>query len=433
MKILLITHEEWNDYVYGNGVLTNWFTGFDAEFAQIYLSPGLPNNTICKKYFHVSDAQMLNSILGRGKAGMEVSIPETQEELELTKQDAQRVGIYGFFKKVSLSMYGVTMLLRDALWKMGRIDYDALKKFVEDFNPDVVFCPSMITPRMMMVEKMVSKMTKAPFVGFTADDEASFHQYRLSPLYWIRRLYIHNSFARHIKEFYKHYWTFSDEQAKEYTREYGVPASTLYKCGDFPCTLGEKEIGNPIKLVYAGRLYCNRWKTLGEIGKALREINRNGTRMVMDVYTVEQPTAEQKAALCPENSVYLHSKVTPSELKKIYEQADIALHVESFDKKYRLETRVSFSTKIIDLMASTCAILAICWNRHAGYQYLKAKDAAFCIDNYHDILPLLQRIADNPGLIREYTRKAYNCGVENHRRELIQSQIKEKFKEIARC
>ena len=84
-------------------------------------------------------------------------------------------------------------------------------------------------------------------------------------------------------------------------------------------------------------------------------------------------------------------------------------------------------------MASTCAILAICWNRHAGYQYLKSKDAAFCVDNYHDILPLLQRIADNPGLIREYARKAYECGVENHRRELIQSQIKEKFKEIARC
>lgn len=69
MKILLITHEEWNDYVYGNGVLTNWFTGFDAEFAQIYLSPGLPNNTICKKYFHISDAQMVNSIVGREKVG----------------------------------------------------------------------------------------------------------------------------------------------------------------------------------------------------------------------------------------------------------------------------------------------------------------------------------------------------------------------------
>ncbi len=33
MKILLITSEEWNDAVYGNNVLTNWFEGLDAEFA----------------------------------------------------------------------------------------------------------------------------------------------------------------------------------------------------------------------------------------------------------------------------------------------------------------------------------------------------------------------------------------------------------------
>ena len=33
MRILLLTSEEWNDYTYSNGVLTNWFTDFDAEFA----------------------------------------------------------------------------------------------------------------------------------------------------------------------------------------------------------------------------------------------------------------------------------------------------------------------------------------------------------------------------------------------------------------
>ena len=56
MRILLITDEEWNDYVYGNGVLTNWFTGFDAEFAQIYCSPGKPVNQICDRYFQISDS-----------------------------------------------------------------------------------------------------------------------------------------------------------------------------------------------------------------------------------------------------------------------------------------------------------------------------------------------------------------------------------------
>lgn len=69
MRILLITDEEWNDYVYGNGVLTNWFTRFDAEIAQIYCSPGQPINNICDHYFQITDGQMANSLLRRGKAG----------------------------------------------------------------------------------------------------------------------------------------------------------------------------------------------------------------------------------------------------------------------------------------------------------------------------------------------------------------------------
>lgn len=430
MKILLITHEEWNDYTYSNGILTNWFSGFNADFAQIYLSPGLPNNNICHKYFQISDLQMVKSILKKRKAGCEVSIPKLQEDLEQTKNDAQRVGIYGFFKKVSLITHTPIMLLRDYIWKIGKIDETALSKFIRDFNPDVVFCPSMITPRMMMVENMVSKMTDAPFIGFTADDEASLQQYNWSPLYWLRRLYIHFKFANHAKKLYKYYWTFSEEQALDYTKKYGIPTSTLYKCGDFPSSYASKNVGNPIRMIYAGRLYCNRWKTLAEIGKALKLINSDREKIVLDVYPLEEPTNKQKSLLSTKNSIYIHKKVTSNELKKIYENADIAMHVESFDKKYRLETRVSFSTKIIDLMASTCAIMAICWNRHGGFQYLKAHDAAFCIDNYKDILPMLQHIVNNPMLIREYAEKAYQCGLKNHSREIIQKQLFNKFNDI---
>ena len=42
----------------------------------------------------------------------------------------------------------------------------------------------------------------------------------------------------------------------------------------FPEVFIEKKVGTPIRMVYAGRLYCNRWKTLAEIGKALRLINK---------------------------------------------------------------------------------------------------------------------------------------------------------------
>lgn len=429
MKILLITAEEWNDYVYGNGVLTNWFTGFDAEFAQIYTSPGLPNNKVCSKYFQIDERQMVKSLYSNTKAGREVKMPTNEREQDAAKSNAQRKGIYGIFKKLSLWMHTPIVMLQDFIWMTGRYDKAALQRFIDGYKPDVVFCPQLGNPKMWRLEKLVKGMTDVPFVAFTGDDEASYQQVSKSPLFWLRRWYCHNGLKNSVKIF-SHYFMHSKEQAQDYTNEYGVPTSTLYKCGDFSNEFVKKSVGSPIRLVYAGRLYCNRWKTLAEIGKALYEINKHGERMVLDIYTQEALTNEQRKALSPENSIYMKGSVNPQQLKEVYRNADIALHVESMDKKNRLATRVSFSTKIIDLMASSCAILAVCWNRHCGYQYLRDNDAAFCVDNYSDILPMLQRIVDNPSLVQNYAQKAYECGRKNHTREKIQKQIRDKFEEL---
>ena len=149
--------------------------------------------------------------------------------------------------------------------------------------------------------------------------------------------------------------------------------------------------------------------------------------MVLDIYTQDILSEEQKSALSPENFVFLKGSVNQQQLCDVYRNADIALHVESLDKKFRLVTRVSFSTKIIDLMASTCAILAVCWNQHTGYKYLKDNDAAFCVSDYKDLLPTLKKVCDNPKMIQEYARKAYECGRANHSSAKIRRLLLDTF------
>lgn len=426
MRILLITDEEWNDFVYGNNVLTNWFQGFNAEFAQIYCSPGLPNNQICKWYFRITDAEMVKSLFPLKQAGSVVSLPQTIEEDCQSRQNAQRVGIYAKMKQLSLRYPNLVMITRDLIWQLGRYNKKSLCQFVCNFHPDIVFCPRYATPKLLRLERYIHSICDAPFIAFTADDEASNRQVNASLLYWFRRRYCQRALKRTMP-IYEHYYMFSQTQADEYIKDYGIEASTLYKCGTFPVTYISKEVGEPIRLVYAGRLYCNRWRSLAAIGKALKIINKDSIRMVLDIYSQEVLSEKQQKALSKENYVYFKGAVYASELPQIYREADIALHVESFDEVYKLATRVSFSTKIIDLMASTCAILAICWNQHAGYQYLYANDAAICVDSYEKILPTLQRIAEHPSLIREYAEKAYRCGVSHHSKNIIQQQIRDEF------
>lgn len=426
MRILIIADEEWNDYVYGNNVLTNWFSGFNADFAEIYCSPGIPCNNVCKRYFQVTDMQMFKSLLGGKKAGSTVTLPVEGDKSRINKTNVQRQGGYLILKKLSLHIHTVMMLIRDFIWCNGRYNIKELKHFIDDFNPDIVFCPRFISPKLMRLEKIVSTMTSAKFIAFTADDEASLHQMSFSPLYWLRRLWIRGKFREHVK-LYSHYFTFSKEQAEDYTKEYKIPTSTLYKCGDFSDTFYEKTVGKPIQMVYAGRLYCGRWRTLGKVGEALRLINKDGVKVVLNVYSQENITSSQKHVLNESNYVYCRGAVSASELTDIYKKSDIALHVESFEKKYAYATRVSFSTKIIDLMASSCAIIAICWEKHAGYQYLKENDAAFCINNYDDILPMIKHIIDNPQMITKMARKAWECGIEHHKKEKIQKQLNDVF------
>lgn len=427
MKILLITDEVWNDRVFGNNVLENWFNDMsDAEFAQICCLPGKPLNKMCNRYFQLTDAMMLKSILGK-RAGIAYEMFQT--EMEETPQTSSYIlasPFYRFMKKIS----GVPVrLLREALWSVGRYNKKMLQTFVGDFNPDIVFCPRLLSWKLMRLEKLVAQFTTAPFVAFTGDDEASFREYSWSPMYWINRALFHCAFKQHIRLF-KHYFTMSADQSIEYAAEYGLSTSTLYKSGSFSELTSLKPVNQPICLVYAGRLYCNRWKSLAEIGKALKKINMDAVKMVLHIYTQEPLTDQQRKALSEDSFIYLKGSVSPSELKEVYHNADIALHVESFDRKNRLRTRVSFSTKIIDLMASSCAIMAICWNEHAGYKYLKENDAAFCIDSYDKILPQLQQIVNTPELIEQYAIKAYRCGINNHAKGKIQKQIIDKFNEI---
>lgn len=426
LKILIIADEVWNDEIHGNNVLSNWFNGFNAEFAEIYCSPGSPKNKCCENYFQLTDLMMVKSLVGK-RAGrkFQISLTEMQHENDTIHAEQMPIGFYRFMKTIAGD--GIRSI-RDMIWLAGRYDKKAMLEFINDLNPDVVFCPRLLTPKLLRLERTVRGMTDAPFVAFTADDEASLMQVNYSPVYWIRRLLFRRAFQKHVKN-YKHYFTFSEEQASDYTRDYGVPATTLYKSGNFNGEFVPKPFSPPVKLVYAGRLYCNRWKTLAAIGNALDEINADGIKMTLDIYTQEKPTKSQLKALSPNDYLRINGSVRSDELVQIYKKADIALHVESFDKKYRYATRVSFSTKIVDLMASSCAIMAICWEKHAGYQYLKKHDAAFCVPALDNIKSKLHIIVNNPDLIQHYAKMAWECGINNHNQSIIQNKLKDVFED----
>ena len=60
MRILVLSKEAWRDDQNGGNVLSNIFSGFHAEFAQITCAAAKPSNSLCKKYFQMTDSMMMD-------------------------------------------------------------------------------------------------------------------------------------------------------------------------------------------------------------------------------------------------------------------------------------------------------------------------------------------------------------------------------------
>ena len=429
LRLLIISDEVWNDNVHGNNVLTNWFEKFsenyNTEIAHIYCNPGLPYNKCCKKYFQITDLMMVKSITRNIKAGEIIyynEYPALDNSLK-GNGEAENKTLYDWLKLFSGEPIRA---IRDIIWSIGRYNKSELYRFLNDFKPDIIYSPRFATVKILRLEKIVYDYLKKPLVAFTGDNEYPLRLFSLSPIFWLRRFVVRRSIRKMMPN-YSLYYTLSEEQKDEYEEEFGHKFKILHKCDEFRTKMEIKEPGKPIKMMYAGKLYCNRWKALQAIGEAIALINKDHIKLQLDIFTRDKVSRKQLKALNNDKDIFLKEPLLPIEVKEVFKKYDIALHVESLDFKNRLITRVSFSTKIVDCLASGCAVMAICWNKHSGYTYLKREDAAICVDNPDNISLVLKEILDNPRIITEYIIKARNCGQRNHQKDDVQEGLYKDF------
>lgn len=429
LKVLILSSEVWNDAINGNNVISNWFEGMDAEFANIYGSPGDPHNNCCAIYYQITDVMMAKSIFGGKRAGRKIAYRHSNGKV-FFNSEKEPIKLYSFLKSISGSFL---RFVRESIWLCGRYDIEGMKSFISEFQPDIIFSERMASVKMLRLEKIVSDISDAPLLAFTGDDEYSLRQVSFSPFFWINRFMVRFYLRKMVKR-YRIYYTLSQEQLEDYKIRFGCNMKILQKCGSFEFENEYKIIDEkkPIKLIYAGKFYMNRWEVLGEIVDILREINKDKVKMILEIYTTDKATKRQKELLDDRINSFIMGKVTQEELKKIYRGADIALHVESRMNRYALATRLSFSTKIIDCIFSGCAVLAYCREDQSGWLHLKREDAAICVSKNSELKNALQQICKKREIISEYAEKAYKCGRRLHDRKSIQRMLLQDFKNEAR-
>ena len=423
IKVLLITDEVWNDKMYPNNNMTNWFSGFqNIELAHVYCSDGNPDNKCALKYYQITDKMMLRSLLSNEKAGVSFELKENIVESTDSIVEESTTLFNALIKKISKTHLNIFRLLRDFLWLLGRYDIQGLTKFINEFNPDVIFTQRVGSVKLCRLERIIKNISDRPMIALTGDNEYSLKLINFSPLFWVRRLMVRSALHKTMP-IYNMYYTSSEGQAQLYEKKYNIPATLMFKCGVPNESLVHIKVNSPIRILYAGKLYCGRWKTLAVLGEAAKQINNDDTKVVIDIYSRDNITKRQYKKLNDDKNIFFHGAVSPEKLPEIYRESDIVLHVESLDRVNRLITQHSYSTKVIDCLSSGCAVCAIGWEKHSACIELKKTDAAFVATNKEEVLGLLKKITNNPEIILTYAHKAIQEIKQNHSKKKIQQQM----------
>jgi len=422
-KILVITREAWQDTNNTGNTLSNLLSEFPVEnIANIYCRQDIPDNSHCSKYYRITEKSLLRSIFSNRLAGEILTSDRINSKSgSVDKEVYKERKLYDFFRE---HRYVIFLALRELLWKMGKWDNKRFENFIRDFSPDVIFMNNYDSFYMHDILEFCKRNTRAKVVLFFADDNCSLKQYNISPLYWINRLLFRSKVRKSIRLSEKRYGI-TEELCEEYKRVFNTEFTLLYKGGQFAECEVRKDIGSPVRLVYAGTLQYERWKTLSKVARALSEINRGERRAEMNIYSQDRIPDRIRKKITLEGISSFFGAIAASEVKRKLQESDIVLHVESFSLKRKLLTRLSFSTKIVDLFNSARCIFAVGWKEAASIRYLVNNDAAIVATSEKVIKTKLHELLDNPSTILEYGRKAWDCGQRNHKDSEIKAQFYE--------
>ncbi|MBE6805505.1 MAG: glycosyltransferase, partial [Ruminococcaceae bacterium] len=354
-KVLVVSTNAWRDNT-GINTLIQFFKCWDRDrIAQIYTKSALPKTQICNKFFRISENSVIKSVFKRSiVTGQKVENENNISDKNKTAADSEQKLYTLGGKKFS----GLLGFCREIVWKIGKWKTRELDRFIEEFEPDVLFIPIYPTIYMGRIQRYIIKKTGKPVISYLADDNYTYKTVSKNPVSLISRFVL----RRHVKFIVDNsdkLLVIAPKQKEEYDRIFGVDSEILTKGIDFSqIPFEEKPLNKPIKMVYTGKLIIGRWLSLAAIAKTLGEINKDGIKAELDIYTTDTLTPEQEKAL-NFGGCLVKGALKLDEVQEVQKNADILVFVESLENKYKNIARLSFSTKITDFLKNGKCIFAI--------------------------------------------------------------------------
>ena len=436
MRILMISQYPWNkDNSFGNSYSSIFGKVEDIEIAHIYLMEGLPDKEdVVTHYYQIPENEVLKSCLKPWKrnkgAGHVVLIEDEkykQGEKKPSTDTPHKTTVYGkllgFGKRHHWSLM---FFARELAWKYGKVNYEGMMSFIEEFKPDIFFLPFSNLYYTNRLAMYIKKHYDIPMVMEMAMDHYSLKRVSYSPLFWLDR-FGKRAMIRELAEISEKIYVISKRLKEELEGSLNIPCEVLYKIPDEKReTTPYENIHNPIRFLFTGNIYANRWKTLKLLADTLNETKTG----ILDIYTANPITKEISKALNIEGVSTIHKPVSQDKVIELQNDADVLVHVEAFDKANKLLVKCAISTKIMDYLSVGRCILAIGPSDIASIEYLSDNNLALIADSKRNLHTIIVNIRTNPAIIGDYAKREVNYTKNNLNAKVLRKGLYDSMNEV---
>lgn len=417
IKILVVSDAPLSDQNSFGNTFANIFSECNKyQFGNIYCKPGHSNVVGVSRFFQITEKSLLKNLIDKNSpSGAELE-PTGTNVTELSAKERR------WFDFLRIKRWIIFFWLREIIWIVGRWDSRELDNYIRDFSPDLIFQPLYGSGHLNRIALRIKNKADVPMICYVSDDVYSLRQFSFSPLFWLDRLYKRHLIKK-VVDACDYIFSISDVQKEFYKKKFGKPGQVLTKSKSFTLRPGITKVKKPLKLVYAGNIQCGRWKTLAKIVSALKEINNSEELIQLYIYSQSPVNDRIIKSFSAAPGSYFMGSVSQKDLEEIYIDADVLLHVESFELKERLMVYQSFSTKLVDYFYQAKCILAVGPADVASMKHLKMHDAAIIVNNEYKIPAVLHELINGLDIVEKYARNSWQCGRDFHDRQIMTQRL----------
>lgn len=421
MNILTISLNAWNDTQATGNTFSNFFKNNDEDlvFSNIYCRNEPYDNHICTNYYRVTESDIVNCIKnGNLECGNIIHSLGSSESFKKKKSTSH-------LKDLILHKYrpSVLLFLREFLWSTNKWKTSELNKFLKEVAPDVIYMHGHNNRYMHNILWYCQKITGAKVVVFFGDDMYGIKSYRPGQLLyqkWLRKK------LRYTIEHADMLLGGSENLCVEYSNMFNKVFLPQYKtCNTIlpPNTIRKKD---ELTIVYAGNLLYGRKELLMRFSKILCQINKGASiRIKLHIYSASPINEKERLILDDRNNCVFEGARPYNVICDILNQCDASLFLESFNKQNIRQTRLSFSTKIIDYMQSSSSLIVFGPHEIASVQYLETSGSALVAHNDDELLNILNSIQKDPCVLNDYANKKYEFAIKKHSASTLIPRLKE--------